>query len=203
MMKILQQLDARQQRLTALGLLLLIVLLVLGVIFHFCWKLDQHYSQAIKRYSDEILLYHQRMINKPVLNEEINALSERLASSGQLMTQEVSAAGAALQEIIRRVIAQSNGEVLRSQQMQGRDEGAFSSVFVSVDIFMSMSDMESLFNRIYAMQPTIFIEELQIKPVFSQPSGVPADWQSGEVNLTLVVKAYLRNPHPVAAEEVN
>lgn len=194
--------NAEHQRMLALALLLVLLLSVLGGVFLIWWRVYQHYDQAIERSRQSILLYHQRSINKPALQAEIEKLNRDIRTIGQLLPQEdEQTAGAALHEAVRKLVLDSSGDVSSSQLLSPREEGAFIAVSVRIEIVISMKNAETLFNKLYMATPVMFIDELVVKPDYSQPSYAPHNWQSGDMNLSLTVSAYLRNPHAILEEE--
>jgi len=189
------QLNNKQQRWVALGLLIAIILVIGSVIFipwYSAVSAMQEDTESlifrIKRYERIIASRDQVMVGVEQARHDVN-------SRGYFYEQKTaSLAAAALQEHIKKIINHAGGEVTSIRVLPQKIERELVRITVEVRLSGSMPMLRQLLFKIDTEKPLMHINSITIIPSVKRlkRKTIPKE-ESGQVSVTAEVSAYMRD----------
>ncbi len=189
----IKQLTDKQQRLVAVGMLL-----VVGVLFYVLAvgpliALARGYNETIDELQFRLQRYKKVAAGKDVLLERMKAIRRQQESSGRLSTRKTPAlASADLQKFVKQAIDKAGGQLTSTQVIPAREEGQF--LRIALKVRMS-GDMEVLRGVLYAIEtarPTLIIDNLNIRPIRGRRNRKTRKIEpSDQMNINFEVEGYM------------
>ena len=190
-----------QQRATALVILALVVVVVLGVLLGPILYLHRHYDQSIEALSDRLERYRRVAAQAPELRQALEMIKQKDGRGFFLKNTATNLAGAELSDLVRAAIENNGGRISTSQNPGTRDEGKFKHLSVTVQFFATTPALAKILDALERETPYMVVDNLTIRPLNAFRGFKPAAGQEPENNVQLDVSAlaYPELPKPAAA----
>jgi general secretion pathway protein M len=184
------KLSPSRQRLLAVALLVVAVVLVLSVLLGPLLLLHKHYDDAIADLSDRIERYRRVAAQAPEYRKALDAMREKDGRRFFLKNTAPNLAGAELQEQVRAAIESNGGRITTSQNQGPKDDGRFRQITVTVQFFASTPALQKILYALEAQPPYLSVENMTLRPLNAFRGFKPAPGQEPEVNVQLDVAGY-------------
>jgi general secretion pathway protein M len=184
------KLSPSRQRLLAVALLVVAVVLVLSVLLGPLLLLHKHYDDAIADLSDRIERYRRVAAQAPEYRKALDAMREKDGRRFFLKNIAPNLAGAELQEQVRAAIESNGGRITTSQNQGPKDDGRFRQITVTVQFFASTPALQKILYALEAQPPYLSVENMTLRPLNAFRGFKPAPGQEPEVNVQLDVAGY-------------
>ena len=185
-----QRLSPLRQRALALGVLLVLLVVVLGVLVAPVLLLHRHYDLAIADLSDKLARYRRVAAQAPELRTALDAMKAKEGRRFYLRNTAANLAGAELQEAVKAAIENNGGRITTSQNTTTRDDGRFRQVGVNVQFFATTPALQKILTALETQEPYLVIENIAVRPLNAFRGFKPGPGQEPELNLQLDVSAW-------------
>jgi hypothetical protein len=189
------RLTSTQQRIAAVGLLVLALLLLLCVVLAPVLLLHRHYDGVIGDLTDRLERYRRVSAQAPDLRRALDVMKERDGRRFYLKNTAPNLAGAELSDLVRGAIESNGGRITTSQNPGPRDEGRFKQVSVAVQFFATTPALARILQALDTQIPYLTVDNLSIRPLSAFRGFRPGPGQEPENNVQLEVSA-LAYPEP-------
>ena len=179
-----------RQRMLAVALLVVAVVLVLAVLLGPLVLLHKHYDDTIAELTDRIERYRRVAAQAPEYRKALEVIREKNGRRFFLKNNAANLAGAELQEQVRTAIETNGGRITTSQNQGPKDDGRFRQIVVTVQFFASTPALQKILYAIEAQPPYLTIESMTLRPLNAFRGFRPAPGQEPEVNVQLDVAGY-------------
>jgi hypothetical protein len=179
-----------RQRMLAVALLVVAVVLVLAVLLGPLVLLHKHYDDTIAELTDRIERYRRVAAQAPEYRKALEVIREKNGRRFFLKNTAANLAGAELQEQVRMAIESNGGRITTSQNQGPKDDGRFRQIVVTVQFFASTPALQKILYAIEAQPPYLTIESMTLRPLNAFRGFRPAPGQEPEVNVQLDVAGY-------------
>lgn len=183
------RLSPPQQRIAAVALLVLALLLVLAVLLGPLLLLHRHYDGVISDLTDRLERYRRVSAQAPELRRALEVMKERDGRRFFLKNTAPNLAGAELSDLVRGAIENNGGRITTSQNPGPRDEGRFKQVSVAVQFFATTPALARILQALDAQIPYLTVDNLSIRPLSAFRGFKPGPGQEPENNVQLEVSA--------------
>lgn len=190
------RLSPEHQRLLAVALLVVTVVVLLAVLLGPIVLLHRHYSTAIDDLNDRLVRYRRVAAQAPELRRALEILKEKDGRRFFLRNTAPNLASAELADLVRGAIENNGGRITTSQNPGPRDEGAFRQVVVNVQFFATTPALAKILRALDGQVPYLVVDNLSIRPLNAFRGFKPAPGQEPENNVQMDVSA-LAYPEPV------
>ncbi len=190
------RLSPERQRLLAVALLVVTVVVLLAVLLGPIVLLHRHYSTAIDDLNDRLVRYRRVAAQAPELRRALEILKEKDGRRFFLRNTAPNLASAELADLVRGAIENNGGRITTSQNPGPRDEGAFRQVVVNVQFFATTPALAKILRALDGQVPYLVVDNLSIRPLNAFRGFKPAPGQEPENNVQMDVSA-LAYPEPV------
>ena len=184
------KLPPSRQRLLAVALLVVAVVLVLSILLGPLLLLRKHYDDAIAELTDRIERYRRVAAQAPEYRKALDAMREKDGRRFFLKNTAPNLAGAELQEQVRAAIESNGGRITTSQNQGPKDDGRFRQITVTVQFFASTPALQKILYALEAQPPYLSVENMTLRPLNAFRGFRPAPGQEPEVNVQLDVAGY-------------
>ena len=184
------RLPAREQRLLAVGILVLLAIAAVALVLVPAWLLHRHYDEAIADVTDRLARYQRVAAQAPEYRNALDAMRGHDARRFFLKNTAVNLAGAELQELVRAAVENNGGRITTSQNQPPRDEGRFRHISVNIQFFATTPNLQKILYALETQQPYLLVENLTLRPINAFRGFRPAPGQEPEVNVQMDVAAY-------------
>lgn len=184
------RLSPLRQRALALGVLLVLLVVVLGVLVAPVLLLHRHYDLAIADLSDKLTRYRRVAAQAPELRTALDAMKAKEGRRFYLRNTAANLAGAELQEAVKAAIENNGGRITTSQNTTTRDDGRFRQVGVNVQFFATTPALQKILTALETQEPYLVIENIAVRPLNAFRGFKPGPGQEPELNLQLDVSAW-------------
>ncbi len=184
------KLPPSRQRLLAVTLLVVTVVLVLSVLLGPLLLLHKHYDDTIAELTDRIERYRRVAAQAPEYRKALDAMREKDGRRFFLKNTAPNLAGAELQEQVRAAIESNGGRITTSQNQGPKDDGRFRQITVTVQFFASTPALQKILYTLEAQPPYLSVENMTLRPLNAFRGFRPAPGQEPEVNVQLDVAGY-------------
>jgi general secretion pathway protein M len=179
-----------RQRLLALGVLLLALIVVLGVLVAPVLLLHRHYDLAIADLSDKLTRYRRVAAQAPELRTALESMKAKDGRRFYLRNTAANLAGAELQESVKAAIENNGGRITTSQNTTTREDGRFRQIGVNVQFFATTPALQKILTALETQEPYLAIENIAVRPLNAFRGFKPGAGQEPELNLQLDVAAW-------------
>jgi len=184
------KLPPSRQRLLAVALLVVMIVLVLSVLLGPLLLLHKHYDDTIAELTDRIERYRRVAAQAPEYRKALDAMRARDGRRFFLKNTAPNLAGAELQEQVRAAIESNGGRITTSQNQGPKDDGRFRQIIVTVQFFASTPALQKILYALEAQPPYLSVENMTLRPLNAFRGFRPAPGQEPEVNVQLDVAGY-------------
>jgi general secretion pathway protein M len=190
-----------QQRLLALGLLLVVVIAALAVLLGPILFLHRHYDVAIADLTDRLERYRRVAAQAPDLRAALDVMKQKDGRRFFLKNTAPNLAGAELSDLVRAAIENNGGRITTSQNPAPRDDASFRELFVTVQFFASTPSLQKILYALDAQVPYIVVDNLTVRPLNAFRGFRPVAGQEPELSVQMDVSAwaYPEPPKPAVA----
>ncbi|MEO8752968.1 MAG: type II secretion system protein GspM [Casimicrobiaceae bacterium] len=191
---------AQQQRMAAIAVLAVAVVLVLGVVLGPILLLHRHYDGAIADLTDRLERYRRVAAQAPELRHGLDLIKDKDGRRFYLKNSAPNLASAELADLVRGAIENGGGRITTSQNPGPRDEGRFKQVTVNVQFFATTPALARILQALDTQLPYLVVDNLTIRPLNAFRGFRPGAGQEPENNVQLDVSAlaYPEAPRPGA-----
>jgi len=190
MIEAIGKLPPSRQRLIAVALLVVAVVVVLSVLLGPVLLLRKHYDDAISELTDRIERYRRVAAQAPEYRKALDAMRAKDGRRFFLKNTAPNLAGAELQEQVRAAIESNGGRITTSQNQGPKDDGRFRQITVTVQFFASTPALQKILYALEAQPPYLSVENMTLRPLNAFRGFRPAPGQEPEVNVQLDVAGY-------------
>jgi len=184
------KLPPARQRLLAVALLVVAVVLVLSVLLGPLLLLHKHYDDTIAELTDRIERYRRVAAQAPEYRQALDSMRQKDGRRFFLKNTAPNLAGAELQEQVRAAIESNGGRITTSQNQGPKDDGRFRQITVTVQFFASTPALQKILYALEAQPPYLSVENMTLRPLNAFRGFRPAPGQEPEVNVQLDVAGY-------------
>jgi general secretion pathway protein M len=185
-----QRMSPLRQRLLALGLLLIALVVIVGVLVAPVLLLHWHYDRAIADLSDKLTRYRRVAAQAPELRAALEAMKAKDGRRFYLRNTAANLAGAELQESVKAAIENNGGRITTSQNTTTREDGRFRQVGVNVQFFATTPALQKILTALETQEPYLVIDNIAVRPLNAFRGFKPGPGQEPELNLQLDVSAW-------------
>ena len=181
-----------QSRYTALFLLVLATMAVIGLLCYPLVSLYLSQSSDIDRKVSQIARYRQVSENQESLEQELALLKRRSPAASYYIAGETPAlASAKMQQYLKQIVQKNGGELISTQILKEDEPESAGSTSLRVHL---RAELESSWQILYALEsgrPLLFLDNVVItsRPVRARK---PADAPSISLDMNFDVTGYLR-----------
>ena len=186
----IERLPAKQQRMLAVALFVVAVLIVLSVLFLPVVLLHKHYNDAIAQLTDRLDTYRRVAAQAPEYRKALEAMREKDARRFFLKNSAANLAGAELQELVRAAVEGNGGRITTSQNVAPKEEGRYRQIGLNVQFFATTPNLQKILYALETQQPYLVVENLSLRPLNAFRGFRPAPGQEPEVNVQLDVVGF-------------
>jgi general secretion pathway protein M len=184
------RLSPGRQRLFALGILLLALVVVVTVLVAPVLLLHRHYDAAIADLNDKLTRYRRVAAQAPELRAALEVVKAKDGRRFYLRNTAANLAGAELQEMVKAAIENNGGRITTSQNTTTREDGRFRQIGVNVQFFATTPALQKILAALETQQPYLVAENIAVRPLNAFRGFKPGPGQEPELNVQLDVSAW-------------
>ena len=190
MIAAIAKLPPSRQRLLAVALLVVAVLLALSLLLVPLWLLHKHYDDTIADLTDRVERYRRVAAQAPEYRKALDAMRDKDGRRFFLKNTAPNLAGAELQELVRTAIESNGGRITTSQNQGPKDDGRFRQITVTVQFFASTPALQKILYAIESQPPYLSVENMTLRPLNAFRGFKPVTGQEPEINVQLDVAGF-------------
>lgn len=160
------KLSPLQNRLAALGLLLLLIALLIAALAWPTWLLHKRYDAAIEESIDRLARYRRVAAMRPDIEQAIAAVNAREAPKYYWKGNTPALVAADIQGTVTRIIESNNARIFSSQTVSSPDDGKTpgpAKATISVQMTASIVPLQLILHAIESNEPYLFIDQLSVR----------------------------------------
>jgi len=167
-----KNMTARQSKMLALSLLLVLVALIIASVVAPVFWLHRHYGQDIEQQLDLLARYSRIAATSPSLTKQLEAMKAKGARGFFLKNSVPALAASEVQEIVKGVV-EGNGGRIASMQIPGhKDDGNYRKVTVNIQMSAKISAAQKIFYALETQRPYLMLDNVSIRStVWQAPRG--------------------------------
>jgi Type II secretion system (T2SS), protein M subtype b len=152
-----------QNRLLALGLLLLTLGLVYLILVRPLWSAYHSNQEQIADYREDIARFERIAAKQPALEQQVQELTrQRKLVRYTLGAQSPTLAAAALQDRVKSIVEENGGRLTSTRILPVSDVGPFFQVAVNVQMRVSTKALQDVLYGLEGGAPYLLVENLTI-----------------------------------------
>lgn len=152
-----------QNRLLALGLLLLTLGLVYLIVVRPLWSAYHSNQEQIADYREDIARFERIAAKQPALEQQVQELTrQRKLVRYTLGAQSPTLAAAALQDRVKSIVEENGGRLTSTRILPVSDVGPFFQVAVNVQMRVSTKALQDVLYGLEGGAPYLLVENLTI-----------------------------------------
>jgi general secretion pathway protein M len=190
MATIARALPVSRDRLLAVGLLLLAIIVAVGVLVLPFYLLHRHYDDAIASMQDRLERYRRVAAQAPELK---NALETVRAKNGRrffLKNTAPNLAGAELDGLVAGIVESNGGRITTRTISPPKEEGGFRQIGINLQLFATTPALQKIVYALESQEPYLIIDNMTVRPLNAFRGFKPAPGAEPEVSLLLDISAY-------------
>jgi len=183
-------LPVSRERLLAVGLLLLAVIVAVGVLVLPFYLLHRHYDDAIASMQDRLERYRRVAAQAPELK---NALETVRAKNGRrffLKNTAPNLAGAELDGLVAGIVESNGGRITTRTISPPKEEGGFRQIGINLQLFATTPALQKIVYALESQEPYLIIDNMTVRPLNAFRGFKPAPGAEPEVSLLLDISAF-------------
>jgi general secretion pathway protein M len=192
--KVIKQLSKDRQRLLALSLLLLGLVLVLATILVPLINVVATYNESIEDLQFELLRYKRIAAGKGQVLQYLDRLKREQGDQNHFSDRATPAlASADLQQLIKKVVVDAGGRLLSTQVVPETEEDHFVRTSIKVQMSGDTMALRSVLHDIETARPMLIIDNLTIRAISARRDPRTRKLlPSNELNVNFDVSGYMR-----------
>jgi general secretion pathway protein M len=159
----LANMNPKQSRHLALGLLIAAVVVIVAAVATPIWLLHRQYDVALADNAGKYDRYRRIAGTRPELAKQLEAMRAKDTRKFFLRSGAPALSAAEAQEAIRSLVEQSGGRLITMQAPTSRDEGRYRQVSVNVQLTANIFALRKILHAIENNTPYLFIDNLQVR----------------------------------------
>lgn len=159
----MKQLNAQQERVAALAILALVVMLAIVLASLPVWLFNHHYDVAIEEAVARLGRYSRIIGMREGLQKQAIEVRALEAQHHFLKSASPALAAAELQQQAQTIFDANGAKVLSVQILPHKDEGAYRQVTVSVQLLAPLSAVKAMLYALETAHPYLFLDNFSIK----------------------------------------
>ena len=193
--KLQQPIEIKSERMAAVALLVLAILILIGAIIYPPMSLRQEYLENLERLRVKLAKTNKVIALKEPLTQRLDHI-KHLSSNNEsfLPTTTAALASAELQTKIKQVVTEAGGEVASTQAILEKPEENVTRVGVKVRLAGSTSILRNVLHAFEAGKPALFIDNLNIRPI--RAPGRPGEGFEDKLSVDFDVIGYMQSQQP-------
>ncbi len=166
---IIERLNPKQQRLLAIGLMVLLLAAVYLIVVQPIVSMHQDYDGRIGELHDRLAGYKKIAGSRGALQKEFDRIKKQVTATqaGYLKSKTQALAGAELQDRVKRVIESGGGRLTSIQILQPEDESKHKDtpprVTIRVQMTGSIETVQKVLHKLESGQPRLFIDNAYVR----------------------------------------
>ena len=196
----LKQIDfsspAVQQRLLAVGILLLVVILFVLLIITPLVSKALELNETKSNLVFKLQQYERILAKSDLVTESMANITKAQDNQGYFNLQETDAlASADMQEFIKKAIVDAGGQLSSTQALPVSNKDDFKRITVSVRMTGNSEVLRSVLYKIETSEPLIIINQIDIRPMRGTRNKITRQLEaSNELNVNFQAVSFMRNP---------
>ncbi|MCX7085767.1 MAG: type II secretion system protein GspM [Methylococcales bacterium] len=196
----LKQIDfsspAIQQRLLAVGILLLVVILFVLLIITPLVSKALELNETKSNLVFKLQQYERILAKSDLVTESMANITKAQDNQGYFNLQETDAlASADMQEFIKKAIVDAGGQLSSTQALPVSNKDDFKRITVSVRMTGNSEVLRSVLYKIETSEPLIIINQIDIRPMRGTRNKITRQLEaSNELNVNFQAVSFMRNP---------
>jgi len=183
----LQQLTAKQSRVSALVLLLITMFSVLWLFIVPQWADKKMYESEVGNLRFKLAKYEQAIKREPQLKKEHEGVLQILETAQLFYTgMAPGVAAAKVQTTIREAVKKSKGNLISTQILAEKKNGDFTKISISLRLKAGDRALQALLYELETSRPLLKIEKVVISS-----NRRPNKRRMEPLNITLEISSYL------------
>jgi general secretion pathway protein M len=182
------------QRLLAVGLLILVILLLASVIIMPVVSKGLELSEAKESLVFKLQKYERILAKKDSVLKSMAKIKAQHQEQGYFNTQNTpSLASAELQEFIKKAIVDAGGQLSSTQALSETEKDKFTLITVSVRMTGNMEILRSVLYKLETATPLIIIDQMDIRPMRGKRNRITRKLEpSNELNVNFQAVSFMR-----------
>ena len=188
----IEQLNPRERRIIALGVLLAVSLLVVFAVVGPYLARYPYYLDSIAESQHQLERLERVAAQLPRLRGEVAALREHYAAMGHTLEANTAALAAAeMQQLVAEVVSRHGGELQSTRVGRVLEEEGFRRVTVSARMSVTSEVLADVLGDLEYRAPLMFVDNLQVRLENRRVRrGMPVD-ETGMVSVEFDLFAYM------------
>ncbi len=195
---ILTNVSASQQKLLALMILVLFLIIGLSLTVLPIWLVHQHYQTSITDTYDRLIRYKKIASQKSALEQQLSQLQQHLSSQGFYLKSNTNAlASAELADIVKQVIRSSQGELISTRNVATAKEDetdkamGLQKITVRVKMQVNINSLQKILYKLeMGQQPLLLLEQLQVRAITYRSSRRAKKQLEGRLDVSFDISGY-------------
>jgi general secretion pathway protein M len=185
-----QRLPVSRDRLLAVGLLVLAVVIALTVVVLPFYLLHRHYDQAIASLQDRLERYRRVAAQAPELKNALEAVRAKNGRRFFLKNTAPNLAGAELDGLVAGIVESNGGRITTRTISPPKEEGGFRQIGINLQLFATTPALQKIVYALESQEPYLIIDNMTVRPLNAFRGFKPAPGAEPEVSLLLDISAY-------------
>jgi general secretion pathway protein M len=157
-----QRLSPRGQRIFAIAILVVVVMLPVAAIAALAWVGHRHYDDAIFKTTRQLKSQSAANAARPQLLETVELLKGKDIKKYFLKGSTPALAGAELQELVKAIAEQNSGRVLSVQTLPHKDVDGYRQLSASLQVSVSVPNLRAILYALESREPYVFVDGLKV-----------------------------------------
>jgi len=188
-------LNPRQSRRAAIGLLIGAIVAVMAAVALPIWLLHRHYDTALDDATDRLERYGRIAASRPVVARQLEAMRAKDPRKFFLRSGAAALSAAEAQEALRSIVESGGGRLITMQAPVSKDDGRYRQITVNVQLTASVQAMLKILDGIENRAPYLFVDNLTVRS--QVPSSFrPAPGAEPEMFMQFDVSGYSLTGQP-------
>ncbi len=183
-------LPASRDRLLAVGLLIVAVVLTLTVVVLPFYFLHRHYDEAIASLQDRLERYRRVAAQAPELKNALEAVRAKNGRRFFLKNTAPNLAGAELDGLVAGIVESNGGRITTRTISPPKEEGGFRQIGMNLQLFATTPSLQKIVYALESQEPYLIIDNMTVRPLNAFRGFKPAPGAEPEVSLLLDISAY-------------
>ena len=185
--------SARQRRITAVLLLLIVLTLVSAAIAYPVYRLHEHYDAALETLGFRFDKLRAVAAQRAEIQKVLTSVKGENPSRFFLKNSATNLAGSELQDLLRAAVEKGGARLTSVQVAAPKDDGRYKQIVLNVQIIANIMTLQKTLYALEGGQPYVFVDNLRINS--TQFRGArPNPGLEPEVTIQMDVSAYAPIP---------
>lgn len=186
--------NSQTQRLLAVGLLVLVVLLLGTLIVMPLVSKGLEYREEKEALVFKLQKYERILAKKDAVLRSINKIKDQNQQQGYFNSQNTaSLASAELQEFVKKAIVDAGGQLSSTQALSETEKDNYTLITVSVRMTGNMEMLRSVFYKLETATPLIIIDQMDIRPMRGKRNRITRKLEpSNELSVNFQAVSFMR-----------